>query len=102
MRPPRGGAAEVRGGGKPFAGVVGVPACASQLAAATVFNSIVVAMPGGKPVMEVPDETPMGPITTVLPALVMVVAAQTPKFRVIAPRAKAYDSTGAQITPRVS
>lgn len=31
------------------------------------------------------------PITTVLPALVIAVAAQTPKFRVTAPRAKAYD-----------
>lgn len=79
-----------------------VPACASQLAAATVVTSIVVAMPGGKPVMEVPGETPIEPVTTVLPALVIVVAAQTPKSRVTAPRAKAYDPAGAQISTSVS
>lgn len=67
-----------------------VPACASQLAAATVFTSIVVAVPREKPVMEVPGVTLTEPIT-LLPALVMSVAAQTPKFWCTAPRAKAYD-----------
>lgn len=41
--------------------------------------------------MEVPGETPTEPTMTVFPALVIVVAAQTPKFRATAPRAKAYD-----------
>lgn len=68
-----------------------MPACASQLAAATVSTSIVVAVPRGKPAMEVPGETPMEPITTMFPALVIAVAAQTPKFQVTTPRAKAYD-----------
>lgn len=79
-----------------------VPACASQLTAAKVCTSMVVAVPGGKPVMEVPGETPIEPVTTVLPALVIVVAAQAPKFRVTAPRAKAYDPAGAQIKATAS
>lgn len=46
-----------------------MPACASQLAAATVLTSIVMAMPRIKLVMQVPGVTLMEPITTVLPGV---------------------------------
>lgn len=48
--------------------------------------SILVALPGGKPVVEVPGVRPTEPLITVGPEFVTVWAAQTPKLRVVAPR----------------
>lgn len=48
--------------------------------------SILVAVPGGKPVTEVPGLRPSKPLITVGPELVTVWAAQTPNLTVVAPR----------------
>ena len=64
-----------------------MPAWDWQSLAAGVVISKVVALPGGKPVMDDPGETPREPTTWVLPTLVTVAAAQTPKFLVDIPRA---------------
>lgn len=48
--------------------------------------SIELAIPGGKPVTELPGDKPIGPWTTVLPELVIVVAAHTPKLLAEEPR----------------
>ena len=47
--------------------------------------SMLVAVPGGKPVMEVPGVRPREPLITVGPELVTVWAAQTPNLRLVAP-----------------
>lgn len=48
--------------------------------------SILVAVPGGKPVVEEPGVRPRKPSITVGPELVTVWAAQTPNLTVVAPR----------------
>lgn len=54
--------------------------------AAAEPTSILVAVPGGKPVIEEPGERPREPLIMVGPELVTVWAAQTPKLTVVAPR----------------
>lgn len=47
---------------------------------------MLVAVPGGKPVIEEPGLMPREPLITVGPELVTVWAAQTPNLRLVAPR----------------
>lgn len=54
--------------------------------AAGVLISIELATPGGNPVTEFPGDKPIGPRTTVLPELVIVLAAHTPKLLAVEPR----------------
>ncbi len=69
----------------------------SQAMAEGVPISMLVAVPGGNPVTEVPGDRPRAPLMTVNPELVTVVAAQTPKSLVVAPRASPRVAVGAQI-----
>src|SRR5688572_12941294 len=62
-------------------------------------------MPGGKPVIELPGETPTSPVTTVAPVLVTAEPPRTPKFWAVlsetcASTGEAWKSRAIPITAR--
>ena len=63
--------------------------------------SVELARPGGKPVIEVPGLKEMPPRITVLPVLVMVLAAQTPCLAAVEPRTKASVTLRARKSPQM-
>ena len=66
-----------------------VRASAWEAMATAEPTSVVVATPGGKPVMPVPGDRQMEPDTIVSPELVIVEEALTPQSFEFAPRARA-------------
>lgn len=64
-------------------------------------TSVVVATPGGKPVIPLPGDKQIAPVITVGPELVIVEEALTPQSFEFAPRARAM-ALGADKRPRAS
>lgn len=93
--PPSGEPVRIADGVRSLQVLYVVSASAWEATAMAEPTSVVVATPGGKPVMPVPGDRQMDPDTMVKPELVIVDEALTPQSFEFAPRARAVVASGA-------